>query len=353
VQGWPWALFGAPLVGAKDGRLRAAQSLTLLGPTALFAAFTGVLLFASSLIAGWAENWFVFHRLDSAIAWNPRIVARLGAARARRWAAWWRANVSGMAANVSLGMMLGLVPALLGFVGLPLEVRHVTLSTGQLAAALGALGWGVLASRRLLVVRGRHRRDRRAQPGRELLAGLQGGAALARLRVRRPAASRPAGVHPAAGLKRPCQTPAPAGPWARPWPPGGGPAASPRRCNQTACCPPSATPPRPTRQARPPPSAWVMRAGPSTTATGQQRRQRKGAGPDHHAQHVHPAHACAPPGCHRPRPGAAQHHQQAGQGDVAARVRSDDHDAGRGQQQRHPLVAAQAFAVGPHGQRRW
>jgi site-specific recombinase len=50
-----------------------------------------------------------------------------------------------MAANVSLGMMLGLVPALLGFVGLPLDVRHVTLSTGQLAAALGALGLGALA----------------------------------------------------------------------------------------------------------------------------------------------------------------------------------------------------------------
>jgi site-specific recombinase len=103
-----------------------------------------VLLFVSSLIAGWAENWFVFHRLDSAIAWNPRIVMRLGSARARRWASWWRANISGVAANVSLGMMLGLVPALLGFIGLPIEVRHVTLSTGQLAAALGGLGWGLL-----------------------------------------------------------------------------------------------------------------------------------------------------------------------------------------------------------------
>ena len=72
-------------------------------------------------------------------------MATLGAARARRWAAWWRANVSGVAANVSLGMMLGLVPALAAFMGLPLEVRHVTLSTGQLGAALGALGWGLLA----------------------------------------------------------------------------------------------------------------------------------------------------------------------------------------------------------------
>ena len=40
--------------------------------------------------------------------------------------------------------MLGLVPALLGFVGVPLDVRHVTLSTGQLAAALGSEGWSLL-----------------------------------------------------------------------------------------------------------------------------------------------------------------------------------------------------------------
>jgi site-specific recombinase len=133
------AIFGAPLVGQKDAE-HVLDTLTLLGPTALFAAFTGVLLFASSLIAGWAENWFVWHRIDSAIAWNPAFVARLGAARAQRWAAWCRANVSGLAANVSLGMMLGLVPAVALFFGLPIEVRHVTLSTGQLAAAVGAEG---------------------------------------------------------------------------------------------------------------------------------------------------------------------------------------------------------------------
>jgi site-specific recombinase len=137
------AAFGAPLVGAKEAE-HVLHSLTLAGPTPLYAAFTGVLLFASSLIAGWAENWFVFHRLDSAIAWNPRFVARLGAARAQRWAAWWRANVSGLAANVSLGLMLGLVPVLATFFALPLDVRHVTLGTGQLAAAAGALGLDVL-----------------------------------------------------------------------------------------------------------------------------------------------------------------------------------------------------------------
>ena len=139
------ATFGATLLSPVDAHY-VLNSLTLLGPTALFAAFTGVLLFVSSLIAGWAENWFVFHRLDSAIAWNPRIVARLGSARAARWARWWRHHISGVAGNVSLGMMLGLVPALLAFVGLPIEVRHVTLATGQLAAAASTLGWPVLTS---------------------------------------------------------------------------------------------------------------------------------------------------------------------------------------------------------------
>ena len=137
------AVFGVPLVGHDDAQ-HVLHSLTLLGPTALYAAFTGVLLFASSLVAGWAENWFVWHRIDSAITWNPRIVARLGAARAARWGAYWRANVSGFAANISLGMMLGVVPVVALFFGLPIEVRHVTLSTGQLAAAVGAEGFGLL-----------------------------------------------------------------------------------------------------------------------------------------------------------------------------------------------------------------
>ena len=131
--------FGAPLIDHKTAT-HVLESLTLLGPTALFAAFTGVLLFASSLIAGWVENWFVWHRLDSAITWNPRIVARLGAARARRWGHYWRANISGFAANISLGLLLGVVPVVALFFGLPIEVRHVTLSTGQLAAALGTEG---------------------------------------------------------------------------------------------------------------------------------------------------------------------------------------------------------------------
>ncbi|MBI3532688.1 MAG: site-specific recombinase [Burkholderiales bacterium] len=138
-----FALFGRAPLSLKEAD-HVLHSLTLFGPTALFAALTGVLLFASSIVAGWAENWFVLHRLDSALRYNPRITAALGSARAARWAGFLRINISGLAANISLGLMLGLIPAFATFFGLGLEVRHVTLSTGQLAAASATLGTSVL-----------------------------------------------------------------------------------------------------------------------------------------------------------------------------------------------------------------
>ena len=130
---------GRPMISAESARY-VLGSLTLLGPTLLWAAITGVVLFASSMMAGWAENWFVLHRLDSALRHNPRLTAVLGTARAARWSAFMREHISGFASNISLGMMLGLIPAFSGFFGLPLELRHVTLSTGQLAAAGASLG---------------------------------------------------------------------------------------------------------------------------------------------------------------------------------------------------------------------
>jgi len=49
-------------------------------------------------------------------------------------------NVSGVGGNVTLGVLLGMTPVVGKFVGLPLDVRHVTLSTGALTLAVCAQG---------------------------------------------------------------------------------------------------------------------------------------------------------------------------------------------------------------------
>ena len=134
---------GRPMISADEAS-HVLRSLSLLGPTLLWAAFTGAVLFAASIIGGWVENWFVLYRLASAMRYNPRITRMLGVARARRWGAFMHHNISGFTSNIALGFMLGLIPPMTGFFGLELEVRHVTLSAGQLAAAAAALGWEAL-----------------------------------------------------------------------------------------------------------------------------------------------------------------------------------------------------------------
>lgn len=127
-----------PVTPAKARMILQAQSI--LGPSLLFAAFTGVLLWLSGLIAGWADNAFAFRQIGPAIASNRRLLNWLGAARAAWCAQRLKNNVAGLAGNISLGVLLGMTPVIASFFGVPLEVRHVTLSTGQVAIAAFTLG---------------------------------------------------------------------------------------------------------------------------------------------------------------------------------------------------------------------
>ncbi len=119
------------------------QTVSPFSGALIFAAFTGFLLWLSSLVAGLVDNWFVLHSVQDVIRYNRRLNLVFGDIRAARWAQWWRDNISVVAANISLGFLLIYGPTFLGFLGIGMEIRHVTLSAGQFAAAATALGWKV------------------------------------------------------------------------------------------------------------------------------------------------------------------------------------------------------------------
>jgi site-specific recombinase len=107
--------------------------------TILYAALTGVLLWASSVAAGWLENWAVYRRLPEAIAEHR--MGRLVGRRTMRFASRvFSRNISGIGGNTALGYLLGMTPIAGKFFGLPLDVRHVTLSTGALTLAVSSQG---------------------------------------------------------------------------------------------------------------------------------------------------------------------------------------------------------------------
>lgn len=108
--------------------------------TIFYAALTGVLLWLSSLVAGGLENWAVYHRLPEALAHHRVLRRALGDAGAKKLAGVFSHHIAGLGGNVSIGVLLALPPVVGSFFGLPLDVRHVTLSFGQLCLAGYALG---------------------------------------------------------------------------------------------------------------------------------------------------------------------------------------------------------------------
>jgi len=95
------------------------------------------------VVGGWVDNFSVYHRLPQAIRDHPwREV--LGRERLARWGDLFARNVSGWGTNIALGFLLGMTPVIGVFLGLPLQVRHVTLSTGQLALATATFHNGAL-----------------------------------------------------------------------------------------------------------------------------------------------------------------------------------------------------------------
>jgi site-specific recombinase len=118
----------------------------ILGPSVIYAAFTGFLLWLSSVVAGWADNWYSFHQLNYLITNNKKITTVLSKEGAKKLVDFLDHNITGIAGSISLGFFLGFLPELLKFVSIPLEVRHVTLSTGALAAAMPTLGVEALSS---------------------------------------------------------------------------------------------------------------------------------------------------------------------------------------------------------------
>jgi site-specific recombinase len=145
-------LTGASLLGPET----AAHSLAGLHPlrswTLPFAALTGVFLWLSSLAAGWAANWSAFRSLPQALAGHRRLIYWLGPEGAAKVGRVVQRNLGGVCGYVALGFLLGFMPVVFTFMGLPVEVRHVTLSAASLAlcaaqslTASAPMPWAALA----------------------------------------------------------------------------------------------------------------------------------------------------------------------------------------------------------------
>lgn len=128
--------FGLVIFDAETAHhiVESLDPLTTL--TLPYAALTGALLWGSSACASWFENWTVYRRVPEALLRSRRLQRWIGEKGARRTSEIFSHQVLSTASSITLGVLLAVVPMAGKFSGLPLDVRHVTLSTGALTFAI-------------------------------------------------------------------------------------------------------------------------------------------------------------------------------------------------------------------------
>lgn len=138
ILAWVWLTGHAPL--DRETALHAVQGThPFHGWALVFAALTGVLLWLSSLAAGWTANWSAYRCLPEALAQNHRLRSWFGVHGAESMGRFIHRHLAGFAGYTALGALLVFVPMAFAFAGIHAEVRHVTLQAASLALGAATL----------------------------------------------------------------------------------------------------------------------------------------------------------------------------------------------------------------------
>ncbi|MGZ5188010.1 MAG: recombinase [Kaistella sp.] len=106
------------------------------------ACIAGFFLFISGIISGNIGNSSVFYSIPKRIAKNPFLNYFLGEQTAKKISDYYARNSAGIISNFWFGVFLGITGPVGLFLGLDLDIRHITFAAGNIA--LGFYGKGFM-----------------------------------------------------------------------------------------------------------------------------------------------------------------------------------------------------------------
>ncbi len=139
-----WSLiFKHPLAEGEH----AQQLLNEINPTQcasyLYAAIAGVFLFLSGLISGWVDNHVHYGKIPQRIKVHPFLQLTFSNNKLDQIAGFVDKKMGLIIGNLMFGIFMGSAPFFGYIFGLPIDIRHVTFSTANLAVGLWGLGFHV------------------------------------------------------------------------------------------------------------------------------------------------------------------------------------------------------------------
>ncbi len=150
----PFALIDWPIASSYKSHLFLQNIHPMQSLSVYYAALTGVLLFVSGLLAGGANNWFLFNQIGTRIQHSSWLGKLVSIKNSQRFVSWVETEFGTWVGNMSLGLMLGIIPFLGVIFGLPLDVRHVTFSSGTFGMALASLKFEISVADALFITFG-------------------------------------------------------------------------------------------------------------------------------------------------------------------------------------------------------
>ncbi len=105
----------------------------------IFAAIAGVYLSLSGLITGYYDNKVVFSDIPNRIKNHPRLKKKMNPKRLIKFSSFIEKNTGAIIGNLFLGMVLGCTGSFSKFIGVPIDIRHITISAGNFGIALGSV----------------------------------------------------------------------------------------------------------------------------------------------------------------------------------------------------------------------
>ncbi len=115
-------------------------------PAIFHAAIAGVFLFLAGIISGSVSNSNKHNQLYYRIQEHPILKLSLGKSRTARIAKWFENKWAGVVSNIWFGIFMGSTASLGMFIGLDLDIRHITFVSGNLALGLYGADFDVTQS---------------------------------------------------------------------------------------------------------------------------------------------------------------------------------------------------------------
>lgn len=111
-----------------------------------YASLAGFYLFISGLLAGFADNWFVFNHVGTRLKQSELLRRWVGAHNLDKVIYRIENGIGFWVGNIALGFFLGSAAAIGRITGLPIDIRHITFSSASFGISMATLKFEIPAA---------------------------------------------------------------------------------------------------------------------------------------------------------------------------------------------------------------